>query len=130
MRGDRTIGARMRSARLRAGWSQEMLGVLAGIEEGTVSARMSGYENGKHTPAPLILERIADALKIPAPYFYAKDDGLADLIFCYGQLSAEGQARVIQAARRLVKTENTKNPVEASQKSRVQVKRAARKSSR
>jgi len=111
MRGDKTIGARLRSARLQAGWSQEKLGVFAGIEEGTVSARMSGYEAGKHTPAPLILQRIADALQIPAPYFYAKDDGLAELIRCYGQLTGEGQETIIETARRLVKAENTKKVI-------------------
>ena len=111
MRGDRTIGARLRSARQQAGWSQEKLGVEAGIEEGTVSARMSGYEAGKHTPAPLILERIAEALNIPAPYFYAKDDGLAELIRCYGQLTGNGRETIAEAARRLVQAEHTKKAI-------------------
>lgn len=116
MRGDKTIGARLRSARLQTGWSQEKLGVFAGLDEVTVSARMSGYENGKHTPAPLILQRLADVLRIPAPYFYAKDDRLAELIRSYGQLSAEEQEKIIETARRLVKAENTKKVIPPSKK--------------
>ncbi|MCC6610769.1 MAG: helix-turn-helix domain-containing protein [Burkholderiales bacterium] len=130
MRGDRTIAARLRSARLSAGWSQERLGVFAGIEEGTVSARMSGYEAGKHTPAPLILERLANALGIPAPYFYAKDDRLAELIRCYGQLSAEGQEKIAVAAGRLVQAEQTKKAILPSKKIPVRRKRTAPKRTR
>ncbi len=125
MRGDRTIAARLRSARLRAGWSQEKLGVAAGIEETTVSSRMSGYEAGKHTPGPLILERIADALGIPPPFFYAKNDGLAELIRCYGQLTADGRERVIDAARRLIQAEQTKKTIGSKQKVPIRKKRAA-----
>jgi transcriptional regulator with XRE-family HTH domain len=130
MRGDNTIGARLRSARLQAGWSQEKLGVFAGLEEGTVSARMSGYESGKHTPAPLILERIADALKIPAPYFYTKDDGLAELIRCYGQLTGDGREKIIETGRRLVKAEHTKKMMGLHQNVSVRRKRKAPKSLR
>jgi transcriptional regulator with XRE-family HTH domain len=39
-----------KEARLRAGISQEKLGVLAGIDEASASARMNQYERGKHTP--------------------------------------------------------------------------------
>ena len=91
---------------------------------------MSGYEAGKHTPAPLILERIANALKIPAPYFYAKDDGLAELIRCYGQLNAEGRESVMEAARRLIHAEHTKKVIPAKHKVPVHKKRPAQKKSR
>lgn len=108
MRGDRTVATRLRRARRRAGLSQEKLCVAAGIEGSTVSARMSGYEAGKHTPAPSILERLADALRIPVPYSYVKDDMLTELIFDIGQLSGEGRERVIEVTKRLAKSEQLK----------------------
>lgn len=86
---------------------------------------MSGYEAGKHTPGPLILERIADALGIPPPFFYAKNDGLAELIRCYGQLTADGRERVIDAARRLIQAEQTKKTIGSKQKVPIRKKRAA-----
>ncbi len=41
---------RLKEARLRAGLSQQKLGILAGIDEATASARMNQYERGIHTP--------------------------------------------------------------------------------
>ena len=41
---------RLKEARLRAGLSQEKLGILAGIDEASASVRMNQYEKGKHTP--------------------------------------------------------------------------------
>lgn len=120
----------MRNARLQAGLSQEKLGVAAGIEEGTVSARMSGYETGKHTPVPLILERIADVLRIPAPYFYAKDDRLAELIRCYGQLTAEGREKVTEATRQIIQAEHTKKAIGVKHKASVHKKASPPKRTR
>ena len=37
---------RLKEARLRSGLSQEKLGVLAGIDEASASARMNQYERG------------------------------------------------------------------------------------
>ncbi|HEE4268670.1 TPA: transcriptional regulator, partial [Klebsiella pneumoniae] len=40
------IPKRLKDARLRAGLTQEKLGVMAGIEEATAYSRLSHYESG------------------------------------------------------------------------------------
>lgn len=74
---------RLKQARLRIGISQEKLGVLAGIDEFSASARINQYERGKHVPDLHTLERLAEVLKTPAPYFYASDDELAEWILLF-----------------------------------------------
>ncbi len=44
------LSKRLREARAAAGISQEQLGILAGIDEFSASARMNQYERGKHSP--------------------------------------------------------------------------------
>lgn len=44
------LARRLKEARLRSGLTQERLGVLAGIDEYSASARMNQYERGKHSP--------------------------------------------------------------------------------
>lgn len=74
---------RLKAARLKAGLSQERLGILAGIDEATASARMNQYERGTHTPDFELACRLASVLTIPACYFYAVEDDLADVILGY-----------------------------------------------
>lgn len=81
------ITKRLKEARLRAGLSQEKLGILAGIDEASASARMNQYEKGKHTPDFNTVEKFAKVLDIPVPYFYTTDDTLAELIYLYYKLS-------------------------------------------
>lgn len=59
---------RLKEARLKAGLSQQQLGVLAGIDEATASARMNQYERGVHTPDFELVCRLAVVLNIPASY--------------------------------------------------------------
>lgn len=77
------FGRRLREARLRAGLAQDKLGVMIGLDEGSSSARMSRYENGVHEPAFVWVEKMADALEIPAAYFYCDDDRLAEIMRIY-----------------------------------------------
>jgi transcriptional regulator with XRE-family HTH domain len=74
---------RLKEARLRVGLSQEKLGVLAGIDEFSASARINQYERGKHIPDLDTAERLAEVLNVPAPFFYAKEDDLADWIISF-----------------------------------------------
>jgi len=74
---------RLKEARTAAGYSQEKLGILAGIEEASASARMNQYERGKHQPDYSVVEKIAKILNVPEAYFYAKEDDLAELILAY-----------------------------------------------
>ncbi len=99
MRADRVIPIRLKQARQRAGISQEKLGVAAGIDEMSASARMNQYERGVHIPGPQTLARIADALAIPAPYFYATDDEIAEAILLFGALTKEGRRKALAALR-------------------------------
>lgn len=71
---------RLKLARQKAGLSQEKLGVLAGIDEFSASARINQYERGKHMPDFQTATRLAESLGVPTPYLYADDDDLAEWI--------------------------------------------------
>ena len=79
---------RMKSAREHLGISQKELGVRAGIDEYCASARINQYERGKHTPDLLTTQNLAKVLKVPAAYFFAEEDCLAELIVTFGRLKS------------------------------------------
>jgi transcriptional regulator with XRE-family HTH domain len=62
---------RLKEARLRAALSLEQLGIEAGLDPMSASARMNRYELGKRIPNPELVERIAKVLSVPTAYFYA-----------------------------------------------------------
>lgn len=80
------IPKRLKEARKAANLSQKRLGIQAGIDEFSASARMNHYEKGRHTPDFLTLKQIAKVLKVPVAYFYADSDELAKWIRLFGQL--------------------------------------------
>lgn len=88
------FGRRLREARLRAGLAQDKLGIMIGLDEGSSSARMSRYENGVHEPAFVWVEKMADALGMPAAYFYCDDDRLAEIMRIYS-LAKEKERQAI-----------------------------------
>jgi transcriptional regulator with XRE-family HTH domain len=92
------IAKRLKEARTEAGLSQERLGVLAGIDEMSASARMNQYERGKHVPDPKTVERIAVATNLPAAYFYACEDDLALLLKLFHRMSKVDKKRVLEFA--------------------------------
>ncbi|WP_180023285.1 helix-turn-helix domain-containing protein [Acinetobacter sp. YH1901134] len=71
---------RLRLARKAKNLSQERLGILAGIDESSASARMNQYETGKHVPDFLMATKIADVLDVPVAYFYTDDNLMAEMI--------------------------------------------------
>ena len=77
------VAKRLKEARTRACLSQKQLGIKAGMDEFSASARVNQYERGKHTPDYSTVERIARVLKVPTPYFYAREDELAKLILTF-----------------------------------------------
>jgi transcriptional regulator with XRE-family HTH domain len=77
---------RMKIARERLGISQMELGVRAGIDEASASARINQYERGKHVPDFSTSCNLAKVLGVPTAYFYTDDDNLAELIVSYGKL--------------------------------------------
>ena len=90
-------------ARQAAGLPQDRLGVKAGLDEGTASARISRYESGIHEPNTAFAQRLALELNIPLAYFYAPDDDLAKLILWFGQLNPDHRKSLIEFASELSK---------------------------
>jgi transcriptional regulator with XRE-family HTH domain len=86
---------RLKEARLRAGLSQEQLGVEAGLDPMSASTRMNRYELGTRAPNFELVEELAKVLKTPAPYFYATDDNMACMILAFGKLTPKDQANVL-----------------------------------
>jgi len=86
---------RLKAARLAAGLSQERLGVLAGVDEMSASARMNQYERGKHAPDYSMVSRLAEVLKVPEAYFYAANDDEAALLMTFHRLSIDQRAAVL-----------------------------------
>jgi len=91
-----TLARRLRQARERAGLPQDRLGVLAGLEESSSSARISRYESGVHEPTLSFAESLARVLGVPAAFFYCSDDRLAEIILYYMGMS-EAQRREFHA---------------------------------
>lgn len=94
------VGRRLREARAARDISQKRLGILAGMDEFTASARINQYERDKHVPDFSIARRLARALGIPVVYLYAEDDDLAELLLSYAQTSRRRRAQV----KRLLKS--------------------------
>ncbi len=93
------LARRLKEARTTAGLSQERLGLEAGLDPMSASARMNRYEQGKRVPSLELVERIAEVLKVPAAYFYAVEDETAELLVAYHRLSKAGRLRVMSAIR-------------------------------
>ena len=87
---------RLHLARKAKKLSQERLGILAGIDEASASARMNQYERGKHVPDFLMVSKIAQTLNLPTAYFYTDDDNLAELIQSYHLLNNEQKKQVLE----------------------------------
>jgi transcriptional regulator with XRE-family HTH domain len=93
-----TFGARLKAARLQAGLSQEQLGLLAGFEVESASARMNRYERGTRAPAVALVERIGMALKLPIAYFYATDDDEAALLVAFYRMPPSARSELLAEA--------------------------------
>ncbi|EHO5625473.1 TPA: helix-turn-helix transcriptional regulator [Salmonella enterica] len=77
---------RLKKARLNARLTQEQLGILVNIDEGSASARMNQYEKGKHVPDFSLSKKIAEALNVPVSYFYTPEDDIADILLVINKL--------------------------------------------
>lgn len=94
------IASRLREARLQAGISQKAMGILAGIDEFTSSARVNQYEQGKHVPDFLTLEKFASVLNVPTEFFYARDDVMAEMLLLFAQLTQRQKSEVISRLKK------------------------------
>jgi len=86
---------RLKDARKKAGLTQEKLGILAGVDEASASARMNQYEKGKHEPDFSMVERLAAVLNVSESYFYEKDDTVAEILFRIHRLSTFQKSSVL-----------------------------------
>ena len=103
------ISERLKTARLRAGLSQEKLGKLAGIDPTSASARMNQYERGKHSPDYRLMCRVAEILKMPVSWFYTQDDDLARLQEIFFNMTPDKRGDLLTHAEAL--NQNTTNVV-------------------
>ena len=87
---------RLKAARLLTGLSQEKLGVIAGVDEFSASARINQYERGKHMPDVLMSTHLARALNVPLSYFYAVNDDEAELLLTYYRLPARKRKNALR----------------------------------
>ncbi|MBI3350198.1 MAG: helix-turn-helix transcriptional regulator [Burkholderiales bacterium] len=94
------IGRRLKEARQRAGLSQERLGLEAGLEAESASARMNRYETGARTATLELMERIAAVLGVPASYFYEADDMTADLLVAFHALPKVAKVRLLESVKK------------------------------
>lgn len=90
------VGRRLREARMRKGISQKQLGILAGIDQFSSSARINQYERDKHVPDFSTSKRLADKLGISVTYLYAEDDQLAEIIRLFHELSNRGKKHLLR----------------------------------
>jgi len=93
---------RLKAARLFRGISQEKLGIEAGVDEFSASARMNQYERGKHTPDVLMATHLARVLEVPLAYFWAVDDDEAHLLLVYHRLSVRKRRQLLRYASTLM----------------------------
>lgn len=74
------IPHRLRDLREKHKYSQEYVGVNAGIDISTARSRISQYEKGTHIPDFGLMQRISKVLNVPVSYFYTPEDDLAEFI--------------------------------------------------
>ncbi|MGZ3747934.1 MAG: helix-turn-helix domain-containing protein [Pseudobdellovibrionaceae bacterium] len=86
---------RLKEARVKLGISQKTLGILAGIDEFSASARMNQYEKGKHAPDYAMAKCLAAVLKVPCSYLYEEDDDIAAMLVVYYNLNKSDREQII-----------------------------------
>lgn len=87
---------RLKEARVRIGISQKTLGILAGIDEFSASARMNQYEKGKHAPDYAMSMRLAAVLKVPCSYLYEVNDDIAAMLMLYYNLDDAERKKIME----------------------------------
>ncbi|WP_432380618.1 helix-turn-helix domain-containing protein [Duganella sp. P38] len=79
--------------------SQKALGIAAGLDRFVASTRINRYELGVHKADFLIAIRLAEVLNVPAAYFYAEDDQLAELIIAFHRTGIRKRAAIVKLAK-------------------------------
>lgn len=92
---------RLKAARVLAELSQERLGVEAGVDEFSASARINQYERGKHTPDVLMAGHLARVLNVPLAYFWAQTEAEADLLCLFHRLPSKLKTQALRLLKEL-----------------------------
>jgi transcriptional regulator with XRE-family HTH domain len=95
------LAKRLKSARDRLNISQMELGVRAGIDEFSASARINQYERGKHAPDFGTAKTLAKVLGVPTAYLYCDDEALAELIAVYGTQTVAHRKAILDYVKAL-----------------------------
>jgi transcriptional regulator with XRE-family HTH domain len=95
------VALRLKELRLQHRLSQKQLGIDAGIDPASASARMNQYERGKHVPDYQTLQRLAGILQVPVSFFYAADTKDAEFFKRYYQLLPRQQKKISQLMQRI-----------------------------
>lgn len=95
------LGERLKQARLKSGLSQEQLGLRAGIEVESASARMNRYERGTRVPGVELMEKVGNVLNLPLAYFYAASEDEARLLVLFHRMPSEDKTKLLQLAEQL-----------------------------
>lgn len=103
------IAKRLKEARLAFGVSQKKLGIMAGIDEHSASARMNQYETGKHIPNFLTLQNIGKALGCPVAFFYSDDDMISEIIYLTGKLPEHAKKEILAVTKKLILAHEERN---------------------
>lgn len=77
--------------------SQRQLGIVAELDVTVASPRINQYEQGRHMPNLLMLERLGHILDRPLPWFYTVDDDLAELLLAWHQATPTARRRLLKA---------------------------------
>lgn len=114
MTKNQPFAGRLKEARLRKSakmrelgkgrYSQERLGIDAGISEETASARMNQYEKGVHLPDLDMAARFAELLDVPLAYLFCVEDDLAELLLLAHRLTPVERASLINQASKTPKS--------------------------
>jgi transcriptional regulator with XRE-family HTH domain len=95
------FGRRLRQIRKLRELSQYRLGVLAGLEESSSSARISRYETGIYEPTFQFAEALAEILAVSPAYLFCPDDQLAELILVFSTLTVGKRNALMKTAKEL-----------------------------
>ncbi len=94
-RVESTFGVRLRAAREAMGIPQDKLGVLAGLDESSSSARISRYEAGIHQPDERFAKKLAEVMHVPLAYLYCEDDLIAKILLRIGKMSVSKRRELL-----------------------------------
>jgi transcriptional regulator with XRE-family HTH domain len=100
------LGKRLKEARLKSGLSQEQLGLRAGLEVESASARMNRYERNTRVPSVELMERVGQVLNLPLTYFYASDESEALLLMTFHRISTNDKKALLEIAVKLAGADN------------------------